>query len=704
MEEKKDLLRFIENGSIFTLGLLLIIFPLAFSTLTTDAFSLPKQVVLGITVFASLLFLGARFVVEESVRIRRTPFDLPVILFTIVALLSAVFAVNQSDAIQTFVPLFTSVLLFFSITNNIKRDRSIYFISSCLLVGASILSFITVLSYLKIYVLPFPFARVQTFSPFGSLFDQTVYLLVALSLAAYFVYPLIKNKALTNRNQLLFLVLGFLTFIGFIVSLVASAKLQPTQILPFETGFQTALSAISQDTGRVIKSLFFGSGLGTFFTDFTRYKQPSFNLNQTIWTISFFRSSSFVLELLATTGVLGFITFLFLSYRVVKTKPLFIPAALVILLAFILPFSLTSLVLMFAVLGIFSSIEGNKSKERGRFFDIELHLVALKKGIFSLSEPQTRETSPHAPKVLSIGALTLIALVTVVIGFYLSTLTISDVKFQHSFVSAASNNASQAYSDEVSAISFFGQRDGYHRIFSQLNLNLANNLAASVPKGSSPSAQTQQTIYTLIQQSINSARLATTISPQTTTNWQNLSSIYRSLIGFGQNADTFAVLAAQQAAVLDPNNPQEYISLGGIFYQLGQWDNAITQFQTAVNLKPDYPNAYYNLGHALEQKGDLKGALASYTTVKTLVKDDKANLDKINSEIDALQKRISQGAAEAPAVTNEPSTLNVNEPNVQLPAQPSPVKIPAPQISPTPKPSTSPTPSASPSPTPALQQ
>jgi len=181
----------------------------------------------------------------------------------------------------------------------------------------------------------------------------------------------------------------------------------------------------------------------------------------------------------------------------------------------------------------------------------------------------------------------------------------------------------------------------------------------------SPSAQTQQTIYNLIQQSINAGRAATTISPQTALNWQNLSSIYRSLIGFGKNADSFAVLTNQQAIALDPNNPQEYINLGGIYYQLNLLDKAIEQFQIATNLKPDFANGYYNLAHSYEQKGDLKTALTYLQTVQTLVKNDKTNADKVASEIKDLELGIAK--------TN---TLNQQQGN--LPVQNPPVIIPAP--------------------------
>ena len=230
---------------------------------------------------------------------------------------------------------------------------------------------------------------------------------------------------------------------------------------------------------------------------------------------------------------------------------------------------------------------------------------------------------------------------------------------------------------------------------------MANSLALSVPQGSSPSAQTVQTIYQLVQQSINSGRNATNISPANSLNWQNLSSIYRALIGFGQNADSFAILTSQQAATLDPSNPTQYINIGGIYYQLGLWDRAIEQFQIAINLKPDYANAFYNLGHALEEKGDFATALVQYQTVRSLVAKDKASLEIIDADIKAIEDKIGQASGPQPETQpaeNQPP-LEVNQPQAQLPEQKPPVEIPAPIDTPTPTPTPTPTGAVSPSPT-----
>jgi tetratricopeptide (TPR) repeat protein len=284
------------------------------------------------------------------------------------------------------------------------------------------------------------------------------------------------------------------------------------------------------------------------------------------------------------------------------------------------------------------------------------------------------------------GIFFLVLLVPVLfIGFWTSRFLISDLKLADSLLAAQQNKGQQTYNLQVQAISNFPYRSDAHRLFSQVNLALANSLSANIPQGSSPSAQTQQTIFNLIQQSINSGRNAVNLSPLTAANWENLSQIYRSLINVGQNAEQFAILSLNRAIALDPYNPQLYVSLGGIYYALGQYDNAQSQFQAAVNLKPDFANAHYNLGHALEAKGDLKNALAEYETVKSLVKDNKENLQRITSEIEALQKRLGSAQPQAPkekpvsASPNQPP-LQVSTPSASLPEHKPPINIPEPPL------------------------
>jgi tetratricopeptide (TPR) repeat protein len=694
VEQKNELIKYVQNISLFLLGILFIAFPVVFTTISTNPIILPKQVLLGGVVVILLILQVVKMFAEKSVKLRRTPFDIPVMLLGIIALISSVLAVNNIDALTSFFPYLFAILGYFLIVNIAKDKNSLLFLMSCLIVGAILTSLSAILTFFKIYILPFPQTHAQSFTPLGSLLEQGIYLTIIFTISLYYVYRLIKSKAkdeagsaAVNRmtqqevtKAASFGAASFIILLGIIVTVYGLFKLEKPLILPIETGFQTAFSEISLDTGRIAQGFLFGSGFGTYPVDFSRWKQVSFNQNQNLWSLTFFRSSSFALELLATTGVLGLCAFVFLlirAYKEMRESPqnkILISLIGMFLISILLPLNFTSQTLLFIILGLFAVNQALISKTQNRFFDIELQIVAFRKGFISMETPH-----PKSDKSLILPSITgvLVLALIIIIGYFGIPYVSSDITFQKSLIAAAANNGSETYRLQAQAIQTFPYRDGFYRVFSQTNLALANTLASQQPAGSTPNQATQQNITTLIQQAINSARNAATVAPQTYLNWQNLSSVYRGLIGFGQNAESFAIASAQQSISLDANNPQEYITLGGIYYQLQQWANAQTQFQLAISLKPDYANAYYNLGHVLEQRGDTQGALTQYQQVRSLVSNDKNSLDQIDQEIAALQGK-AQAQANPSANTND--QLNVNTPQAQIPAANPPVKIPAPPI------------------------
>lgn len=695
MEQKNELSNYLQNISLFLLGVLFMAFPVIFTTITTNPIVLPKQVLLGGAVITLLVLQVIKMFAEKSVKIRRTSFDIPVFLLALVAFFSSLFAVNKADALTAFIPYFFTILGFFLIVNIVKDKNSLLFLMSSFIIGAVLLSAFAALSFFKIYILPFPEAHSQTFTPLGSLLEQGIYLISVFAMSFYYLYRLLKSKAKKETEvisedavksrlssheltkAISFGTASFVILMGIVVTAYALFKLDKPILLPVETGFQTAFSEISLDSGRVAQGFLLGSGFGTYAVDFSRWKQPSFNQNQDLWNLSFFRSSNFALELLATTGVLGLCAFIFLLIRVLKElrvspqNKMLVSVIVLFLTSLLLPLNFTSQALLFAILGLFAANQGLISKAQNRFFDIELQLVTFRKGLIAMEAPHTKNGKSL---ILPSIAVLIILIFAGIIGYFGYLYVVSDLTFQKSLVAAAQNNGSLTYQQQAQSISTFPYRDGFYRVFSQTNLALANTLASQQPKGSTPNATVQQNITTLIQQSINSARTATTIAPQTFLNWQNLSSVYRGLIGFGQNAESFAIATAQQSINLDPNNPQQYISLGGIYYQLGQWDNAQNQFQIAVALKPDYANSHYNLGHALEQKGDLQNALAQYQIVKSLIVNDKVSLDQIDKEIQTITAKAKN---EAETNASKSQALNIDKPETQLPPQNPPFKIPA---------------------------
>ncbi|MBI3464264.1 MAG: tetratricopeptide repeat protein [Planctomycetes bacterium] len=79
----------------------------------------------------------------------------------------------------------------------------------------------------------------------------------------------------------------------------------------------------------------------------------------------------------------------------------------------------------------------------------------------------------------------------------------------------------------------------------------------------------------------------------------------------GRSADAVASLRA--ATALQPANPFQWMNLGVIYRESGQFAQAVECQLTAVRLKRDFPEAHYNLGLAyrpdwVEAHGELAGA------------------------------------------------------------------------------------------------
>jgi tetratricopeptide (TPR) repeat protein len=709
MNNKREISQYIENLSLFFIGSFLVLLPILFLASTTDAFVLPKQIALSVAIgFFSLLF-AVKTVSEGKLKIRTSPFDVAVFLLILVAFLSAIFSRNRFDSLIAFVPFFFTGILYFAIVNLVKREKQLLFILVCLILGAVLSSLITILSFIKVYPLPLEYTKVQFFTTFGSLLDQALYLALVLPITGYFIYAFsqrlksgraagtpfesAKSEQKDQRPMIGFSIAFVIIATSLAMTIYMLVTTQKPLILPYEAGLQIGFAAISQDTGTVLKSMFLGSGFGTFLNDFTRFKPVDYNLNSNLWSFIFFRSSSFMLELMATTGLLGLAAFIYLVVKIFKSGTLFLPLIVAVVAAVLMPFSFTIMSLFFVLLGIFAVVLIHSNPEK--FAESEFYLVALRKGLFVLRPEGERvnlnDSEKRYSKILPIAFLLVILAVVGLPLYYTGRFLVSDLTFQKSLIAASQNKGLETYNLQNAAIQAFPYRDIYHRSFSQTNIALANSLASSQRESnSSPSAQLQQNITTLIQQSINEGRAAVAVSPLTSFNWNNLSSVYRALIGVGQNADRFAVATAQQAVVLDPNNPQQYLDLGGLFFQLKQYDEAIRQFQIAINLKRDYSNAWYNLGHAFEAKGDLNNALSAYQNVQNLVRDNKENSKKITEEIAQLNRKIANGETgtqEASESATPSDELNVNDaPENALPEQDEKVRIPGPSETPTPTP------------------
>lgn len=709
--DEKNIINILRKVALGVICVALLSLPLLFATVTTDAFILPKQIFIVAAASLSLIIWGVISVFQRKIVLRTNPFLLPLGLFTIIIVVSSILSRNMYDSLASSIPVVACFVLFFVMVHVISERRDFLLAGGSLLLGAVLSTIISALYFFQIYVLPLSATHNKYFTTFGSPIQHVIYILPLLIICGFLVFAdLRKRSTKLNYDQMFTAITGVVLLLGtgLILFQIFSIPTRPV-LLPYTYGFQIATAAISQDASRFLVALPFGSGYGTFLSDYTRFKFPTINLNPQLWSYQFTYSSSFVLEILSTVGLLGLLSYLFIIYRVLRTRaknvgPIYLGLATILILSFFLPFSLGQVFLLFALIGIYTS--SLVLMEDKRIETVRLSLVALRDGFLSMEE--TADPDRRYKKDSRVLPL-VIALAIILVSGYTSYLAVNlflaDSKIAKSLTPAIRSNGEAVYNLQRDALIIFPYRSDYYRLFSQLNLGLAStisqNISKNTPKDGKVSPQVQQTVSQLLQQSVNNARTAVALAPVTAVNWENLASIYRNLIGVGQDADQFAIATMNQAIALDPANPLLRVELGGIYYQLQQFDAAQTQFAEAIRIKPDFANAYYNLGHAYESKNDNVAALNAYQAALSLLTNanDKKQLQK---EIDTLSEKAGQAAnpnqplnSATGADKNQPP-LGLTAPTAPVPTTTQQVKVPPPPTgavaTPTPEKTATPTP------------
>lgn len=708
--ENKAVPSIISKIQVATLCVMFFLFPLFFIPGSTDPFSLGKSVILILGTSILMLTWAISSIYKRGFIYKSSPFNIPVGIFTIVILASSLLSKNMYDSLTSSAPLLAACVLYFAISSIVSNRKSLVTIILSLIAGGVLSALLSIAYYLKLYIIPIPEIQSQYFSTFGSSIQQIIYLIALFMFPLFSILRQTKTRKLNMSNDMILefgiggaIVLG----VFFLVISIITSPAKPI-LLPYTYGLQIAAATISQDVSRLFISFPLGSGYGTFINDFARFRLQELNSNATLATAYPSYSSSFALDLMTTTGILGILSYLFIVFKALRTRlkdtnPSYFALLILFIVSFFLPFGITSIALIFILLGIYTSSLFLANDRR--VHNTSLSLVAFDQGIISSEDVARNEKIKSESLILPILILILVVLAGGFLSYFTVKLVSADTKLVSSLVIPKGKKVTiqQQYDMQRSAVLEFPYKSDYHRAFSQLNMNLANSIANSVPKGSTPSALVQQNIIQLLQQSVNSARIAADIAPLTSTNWANLAQVYRNVIGVGQAADQFAVAAMNQAVLLDPTNPFLRLDFGGIYYQLNQLDLAQTQFQTAINLKPDFANAYYNLGHVVESKGDLTTALSLYETTLSLARSNPADKKKLEAEINAMKKRISDANANATSQQNnqvnvegnqqQQSPIGINAPTAQFPAPKKPVKLAPP---PGETATTTPTPSAAP--------
>ena len=388
--------------------------------------------------------------------------------------------------------------------------------------------------------------------------------------------------------------LYFLPFLLFLVSfffLIFSPfkELPQTINLPHKISFEIAMNSLKE---RPI----LGSGVGTFFYDFSKERPKSFN-QLPFWNYRFPQASSFILEIISTLGILGVFSYILLMVYFLKSN--FSKEN-----KFFLVFSFLSIVfshfiwLQDFILGfLFYFILGLKN-----LFERPLKVKKI-----SLKEPEANFVSN-----ITFFLLTMVFLLCLFWGwkFYLG-----DKKYTFALKEK----------DLSQKISFLESATKLNPLPTQYYISLANAHLERTKKEIEKFPQMNQVVLTEnAKKSVDYAKKATEISPHNIYAWETRASVYQNLQNIAQGAEEWAESAFKKCIRLEGTNPVFHLELGKIYLSQNKFKEAEKEFKKALSLKKDFIEAEIQLALLKEKQGKKKEATES---LKKLLQKNPSHLE-----------------------------------------------------------------------------
>jgi tetratricopeptide (TPR) repeat protein len=683
---------------------LAVLVPLFFLPWTSEVLEWNKRalVMVGAAV-VGLAWLG-RGLVSRRMEYRHSLVTLLVGLFVAVTAASALLAPNpyfslvgdsgqQKAALVTVLGL--AVLL--AVGVQVWRDPAdVRKLSVAVVVGgfiAALFGFLQAWAPGGHYLLPFAFAKSSSFTTVGTFASLAAYLAFTATLAGGMLLSPHSDHACSGRwcratNVFLFiaavlmifmvavveftpvligLIAGALVLVGFAIAhagrmrgvsgifvpvialIVAGITLAtsfpinlkvPAELMPsLKTSAHIAWQTVQTKP-------IFGSGPGTFLADYARFKPREVNETQ-FWDVRFDRSSSRFFTILATTGIIGALSYLFLC-------------AGVILLA-VRKLRRGDEQSWHVLVGVFA---GWLSLFVIRFFysstmTLEFAFWLATAMVVALTARGGRESSvefDNSPRAgLSVAFAFIVAAVAATAGAAAMAFRYS-AEASYAYALNLDRNGGtrdQIVGEMVKAVRGNPQSDVYLRNLAVGRLaqtNDALNEADPAKKEGEKDADYRQRLEEARQarirragayaeQSIRLANEATRVDPTMPANWIALASIYQNLSGFTTGAADESIKAFQKAMEIDPSNPAIPTEIGKLYLaqsdaaraDLASKDQAVKdaaqtkvndllakameQFNAAVALKSDYAPAHYQIALALDRQDKLKEAIAKMESV-----------------------------------------------------------------------------------------
>lgn len=645
----------LDNIEKYILYIVLSLFPIFALSSFTSPYVVPKEILLVVGASALVIVWAIKVIVKGTLSFSFGKFDLGVLLVSVSYFASTLLRTpNKMEAYllpgsTTFV--LGGAVFYFLINQFSQKNKNegviALFVSGVLLSLLSLMTSVNLFS--KIPQLP-AFVRDTSFNPMGGAIPSIVFLLVIMLFAiVIFLNEKDSVKRIFYGSSMAVMVFA----ITFLAISILPGKATSPRFATMQDSWEITVDALK-------KSPILGAGPANYLTAFNVFRPVTYNQSD-LWQVRFATASNFYFTYITETGFLGIISFSILliaiykfikhDFKFDKSKDVILQniekfsVLLLIILFGFLPVSPVIVVLLFAILALLS-------KSEHKTFRLNV---------------ATAESNLGVSRIPSIIVVIPFVAGVIAVLFYGSKVIAAESIFKKSLEALAKNDAKTTYDLMNAAITKNPKVDRYHASFAQVNMALASSLASKKDITDTDRA----TISQLIQQAISEGKATVALNPTRSSNWEVLAQIYTSIMPFAKGADQFAVQTYTQAIALDPTNPNLRIALGGIYYSLGNFDNAIDVFKLAAIAKPNLPNAHYNLAVAYREKKDFDNAIAEINNVINLVDKNSEDYKVAKQTLDDLQSKKSA----VKSVTGSTENLTPPQPQIKSNIKP-PIELP----------------------------
>ena len=351
----KNILDKITKVSIY---LLVFILPIFFLPWTTNVLDFNKQVLLLFLVFLSFFGWLLKSLIEGKISLNLNLFNIAVLVFLVILGIGTLFSVYRYgsfwgwplDIASGFLTIFVFILLYFLIINLFKKEE-IFGLLLTLVFSSFLAVLFGAFQIFGKFLFPFDFAKLTSFNTIGTV--------NSLGIFAALLLPLIISLIFISKRliKILLIIFGLITlglailinfwavWISLLIGVAAILTFGIARRKIFQANWLTLpmfllvlslcfgifkvpipglpatpleISPSQRATFNITKqtlmaespvSLLLGSGPSTFVYDYSKFKPET--INQTVlWAVRFGSGASEILDKLATTGILGLLSFL----------------------------------------------------------------------------------------------------------------------------------------------------------------------------------------------------------------------------------------------------------------------------------------------------------------------------------------------------------------------------------------------------------